>query len=383
MALSPDAALRIGPIGLDERQRNALRMVFDGKCRGLYCFAEDRAPEAWIVDLDHHGASDALAEQWRSHGRHPALFMSLQDPGELRIGGEAVEGFFLRKPFRVDDFVAHLPALADAARLAKPLVTPTIQPVSEHRIDAARVAEVHGSSRAARLLNEEVTLSLVGNNPDVDLRDSTQLHQIYYDPEQFFQKRLEHAWQRAREAGRPMRVEGPWPVFTLFPAENRVQLSAPVREYRAAAMLPNLQGDGREILLDANVKCAEPSLAYPSFLWKLALWASRGRLPKGTPINTPVFLRWWPNFTRLDLTPAALAIAALWSREPHTLATSAQVLTIPQRWLFAFFSAATALELAGVTKRSVDLMFTPQPLPKAPPTQNLLGRVLDKLRIAF
>lgn len=383
MSLPADQPLRIGPIGLDERQRNALRMVFEGVCHRAYCFADDTAPEAWIVDLDHVGAGDALATAWDAQGRRPVLFMALQDPGEVRIGNEVVQGFFLRKPFRLDDFVAHLPALADAARRGKPAVAP--KRTHDHQIEPARLAKVdsQGSSRAARLLSEDVALSLVGNSPDIDLHDSTQWHQVYYDPEHFLHHRVALAWQRAKAAGRPLRIEGPWPTFTLFPASDQVQLAAPVRDYRAAAMLPKLHGQAKETLLDADQVCVEPCLPYAGFVWKLTLWAARGRLPRGTPLQVPVFLRWWPNFTRLDQIPAALAIAALWSREPRTLIDSAQALGIPQRWLFSFYSAASALDLAGTTRRSVDFMFTPQPLPKPNGAHGLLGRVLDKLRNAL
>lgn len=383
MLPSADQPLRIGPIGLDERQRNALAMVFQGICRGAYCFAGDAAPEAWIVDLDHLGARDALATAWAAQGAHPVLFISLQDPGEVRIGQQAVPGLFLRKPFRLDDFVAQLPALAEAARHGKPAIAPPREPARP--VEAARPAKVEspGSSRAARLLSEEVAQSLVGNSPDIDLGDSTQLHQIYYEPEHFLHRRVAQAWQRAKDAGRPLRVEGPWPTFTLFPASERVQLAAPLRDYRAAAMLPKLHGAPKETLLDADLACAEPALPYPGFLWHLTLWAARGRLPQGTALHAPVFLRWWPNFTRLAPLPAGLAIAALWSRQPRTLADSVQALGIPQRWLFSFYSAASELGLAGITRRSVDFMFTPPPLPKPNGVHGLLGRVLDKLRIAL
>lgn len=378
-----ETPLRICPIGIDERQRNALHMLFEGAGRRGYRFAEDQQAEAWIVDLDHLGALDALQAACRETPGRPALFMSLNDPGEIVVDGNTVSAIYLRKPFRVEDFVAQLPRLADAARLARPL--PPKAPDIDVPVSAFRIAEVKQSSRAARLLSEEVAQSLVGTNPDVDLADTTQLHLLYYDPTQFLHHRIDAAWQRAKAAGRPLRVDGPWPTFTLFPMQNRVELSAPIRDYHAIAALPNPHGEQRETLLDAELACPDHHLAYPSFLWKTTLWAARGRLPKGTPLHTPVFLRWWPNFTRLALTPSALAIAALWSREPHTLATTARVLRIPQRWLFSFYSAASALDLAGVSRRSVDQMFTPQPPPKARPEafRGLLGRMVDKLRSAL
>lgn len=369
--------LRICAIGLDERQRNALKMVFDGVCRKAYCFAENVPPQAWIVDLDRLGTVDGLVAQWRTHGARPILFLSLNTPDRIEVDGEVVQGIHLRKPFSIDSFISQLPALAQAARQA----VPDAVPARESRVEASRVAVAGESSRAARLLNDEVAYGLVGNAADIDLSDLTQREQVYYAPERYLQGRLAHAWQRAKEAARPLAVEGPWPTFVVFPAENLVQLAVPVRQYRPAAIVSDLQGECRETLLDARQTPFGECIPYQVFLWKLTMWAARGRLPNGTPLDVPVFLRWWPNLTRLDVSPSALAIAALWSREPHTLARTVQVLGVPQRCVFAFYSATKAVELCGLSSRAVDHMVVPQALPTKSKPQSFLGRVLDKLRL--
>lgn len=368
--------LRIGAIGLDERQRNALKMVFEGVCRKAYCFAENGPPQAWIVDLDHLGAVEGLQAGWRTHGAHPVLFLSVNTPDQVLVDGEVVKAAHLRKPFTIDCFVSLLPALAKAAREAAPVVAPA----HESRVEAGRVAVACESSRAARLLNDEVAYGLVGNAPDVDLGDPAQCEPIYYAPDRYLQGRLARAWQRAKEAAQPLAVDGPWPSFVLFPAENLVQLAEPVRHYRPTAIVPDLQGESRETLLDIRQKPSGECLPYEVFLWKLTMWAARGRLPYGTPLDVPVFLRWWPNLTRLDVSPSALAIAALWSREPHPLARTTQVLGVPQRLVFAFYSATRAIDLCGLSGRAVDSMLEPQALPPKSKPQSFLGRVLDKLR---
>lgn len=372
--------LRIGAIGLDDRQCNALGMVFDGVCRKAYCFVRNAAPEAWIVDLDHFGAVDVLIAQWRAYGARPILFLSLNTPEGIIVDGEVVPGVHLRKPFRIEEFVNFLPALAEAARRSVPIAMPIAGPAPNHRVEAGRIAAARDSSRAARLLNDDAAHQLVGTGTDVDLNDVGQREQIYYVPERYLQGRLISAWQRATAAARPIAVEGPWPKLVLFPAEKKVQIAAPARDYRAFAMVPDLQGEHRETLLHAEQPSSGVCVSYSAFLWKLTLWAARGRLPAGTPLDIPVFLRWWPNLTRLDVSPSALAIAALWSREPHSLALTTQVLGVPQRWVFAFYSATHAIDLSGVTRRAVDRMLVPQPLPPPGKPQSLLGRVLDKLR---
>ena len=126
---------------------------------------------------------------------------------------------------------------------------------------------------------------------------------------------------------------------------------------------------------------SEDALTYtlPSLFWKVALWASRGRLPEGTSLTQPIFLRRWPNFTRLQVTPYAFAIAALWAEQPRSLLDTARHLQIPQRYVFAFYSAAKSLQLAGETRRAADTLIQPQEI-TASKQRGLLGRLLDRLR---
>lgn len=381
--------LRIGAIGLDERHCNALKMIFDGACRKGFCFAENRPPEAWIVDLDHVGAADTLARNWKSHGKLPTVVLSINTPGELEVDGEKVQATYLKKPFRVDDFVAALRALAKSSDQAGPgsrATAPAAPPApatGAHRIHDGRIACAQQTARVAELLDDEASASLVGNAADVDLADPTQCEPIYYAPERFLQGRIAAAWQRAKATARPLAFEGAWPTIVLFPNDNKVQLSAALRQYRPFAIVPDLQGEPRETALNPNVKPTGECLSYEAFVWTLALWASRGRLPQGTPLDLPVFLRWWPNFTRLDVSPSALAIAALWSRHPHSLALSVELLQLPQRRVFAFYSAANAIGLAEISRRAVDQMALPNPpTPTVERRRGFFSRVLDKLKLA-
>ncbi|WP_310460045.1 hypothetical protein [Sphaerotilus sp.] len=80
-------------------------------------------------------------------------------------------------------------------------------------------------------------------------------------------------------------------------------------------------------------------------LWQTALETSAGRLPVGVDPVVPVYLKQWPNLTRLHRTPHALRIAALWTTKGAGLLETAQTLKIAQRHVFAFYNAALALDL--------------------------------------
>ncbi|QEM99831.1 hypothetical protein EWH46_02930 [Sphaerotilus sulfidivorans] len=80
-------------------------------------------------------------------------------------------------------------------------------------------------------------------------------------------------------------------------------------------------------------------------LWQAALETSAGRLPVGVDPAATVYLKSWPNLTRLHRTPHALRIAALWTTRGASLLETAQSLKIAQRHVFAFYNAALALDL--------------------------------------
>jgi hypothetical protein len=90
-------------------------------------------------------------------------------------------------------------------------------------------------------------------------------------------------------------------------------------------------------------------------------------------------MRQWPNFTRLLLTPSALQIAALWLHRPHSLATTAQVLGIPQRYVMSFYTATQVLDLSGTSRREADYLFA-EPLPvEQHEYRSVFGRMIDRL----
>lgn len=95
-----------------------------------------------------------------------------------------------------------------------------------------------------------------------------------------------------------------------------------------------------------------------AFLWKLALYTYRGLLPEGTNVQEPVYLRYWPNLTRLEPVPNGMRIASLWCRQPVSLASLIGMLKIPQKQVFAFYVAANTIGLAGPATRQADGMLT-------------------------
>ena len=116
-----------------------------------------------------------------------------------------------------------------------------------------------------------------------------------------------------------------------------------------------------------------------AFLWKVAIWTSKGRYPHGIDINLPVFLKQWPNFTRLVITLHALRITALLMQGPRTLINIAETLDIKYQYVFIYFSAVYALGIAGQSERMSDAVVEPAKL-KVNEKKGLLSRIMSRLR---
>ncbi len=80
-------------------------------------------------------------------------------------------------------------------------------------------------------------------------------------------------------------------------------------------------------------------------LSRVALWSAHGRLPNGIAASDVVKLRKWPDLTRIMPIPSATRIAALWIQGNYSLASTSEVLRLPQRYIFSFYTVCRMLDL--------------------------------------
>ncbi|WP_374245019.1 hypothetical protein [Zoogloea sp.] len=242
-----------------------------------------------------------------------------------------------------------------------------------------------------RQLEERLSTFYVGSMPDVDLDDPAARAAIYYAPEQFLQGEIARALAHAREIHRPVRIDdASGTALYLDPVSGKALQARSTNAMRALAQLPT-RGTVRMSRVDpkdAGRMGALEQRPLEALEWDVALWASRGRLPRGTNLDYPVRLHSWPNLTRLAVPPEAMRIAGLWSRSSYSLRDTVRVLGVPQRYVFAFYSACHALGL-------VELAATPSAIAaariigsrhaaaetaeSAAPMRGLFKRILGKL----
>lgn len=120
---------------------------------------------------------------------------------------------------------------------------------------------------------------------------------------------------------------------------------------------------------------------YPmeTFIWELAVLTSKGRAPKGTPMNEPTYLKQWPNFTRLMPIPNAMKVSAYWLQMPATLPDLSSNLDVPLSDILSLYSAASLTGLAGLAQRSSDKMLK-QGKPEKHEKRNLFGSIMGSLK---
>lgn len=225
---------------------------------------------------------------------------------------------------------------------------------------------------------------LCGSAPDIEADDPAQADRIRYTGDARFLKCVEQAVEDARLGRRIIGVRTQQRLLLVVSAAQS-QVACCVSDDLLATLAHQAHGahDFDTITVPALPSTADTvqALSVEALLWKLALWTHRGQMPYATSLQDRMYLRHWPNFTRLLRTPDALRIAALLTRHPMQLTRVAEALKIPQRHVFAFFAAASTIGLMGVARREIDYLLE-QEAPTPHEHRDVLERVAQRLASA-
>ncbi|MEW8461971.1 MAG: hypothetical protein AB2653_16805, partial [Candidatus Thiodiazotropha endolucinida] len=87
---------RLAAIGMDQRQRNALHMIFSSRCNKRYVLTEEASSEICILDLDSFGGDQKWKEFRERHADSPLVLVSINS---LEISDRHT--LFVQKPIPV------------------------------------------------------------------------------------------------------------------------------------------------------------------------------------------------------------------------------------------------------------------------------------------
>lgn len=394
-------SLKVALYGMDQRSYKMMSLYLKGPCKGLATVVNETEAEIDLLDADHIKARELLDQLQSKTPTRPIIILSLE---EIRLEGT----IYVKKPVKMNDIIAALKLAKESlgARSKKNKVTPikvvsealdpapakkTIEEVAERKQAATKHIDNEEKNkvskhRTARDLTESNFSAYIGNIEGVDFSDSEQVLKASYNPKSYFLGYVQSALKACKANNRVLKLNSSWKPLIIFPNTHEVWLDAEDKQLRAFAGLAIKNNGAKSMSLspiDQDVSSLNNKMEgfydIDHFLWKLAVWTSKGRYPDNLDINKPVYLVQWPNFTRLVVTPHAMRIAALLIEEPRTAMNIAKVLSIKPQYVFVFISAANVLGLVGQARRQVDeLIAAPEVKPSK--TKGLLSRILSRLR---
>jgi len=196
----------------------------------------------------------------------------------------------------------------------------------------------------------ESSHTVIGLTPSCAAGKPLQSDNTQFDPDKYLVGRILSAYALAKKRDCAVCLKHAGGSFTLFPGDRKILVWMP-EEYMCSLAASPMDDDSllvTELKIGAHsgLDPLDPQHDLDVLLWKLSLLACRGRFPVGTDPHAPVVLKSWPEPARLREIPYAARMADMWHRSPHSLVATANVLDIPQRYVFSFYSAAYLMGLA-------------------------------------
>ena len=396
---------KIALYGMDERTCKTMQMYLKGPCHGAAMIVAETDAEIDMIDADHPKARDILDARRAAAPTRPLILLSLQT---LQIDNT----YFIKKPLNVEQMLSVIDKIKAAETARKPVAAaakpdivspPPSQALPESvsaeipknaaidvyankdKIDDTQPPTKAEKHQSAVQLNEGGFVAFLGTLSNIDFDDETQLMTACYDARQFFLGYVASAYKTARLQSKALQLSSIWKPLLIFPDTQEIWLDADDKQTRAFAGMPLGKATSGNMVLTVldtdnhEQRLPEKRQDMNAFIWKLAIWTSKGRFPINLDIHRPVFLEMWPNFTRLVITPDALRIAALLIQGPRSPLELASLLNVKPQYVFVFVSACHTLGILRQSERLADSLVNVEK-PQKPKNQGLLSKILNKLR---
>ncbi len=400
----PPAFITVDIISSNQRFRDTLTMVFEGPAKGLCELSNNHLADAVIIDLDGVGAH----AQWESYRNkypdRPSIVLSVKG-GDIPHADET-----LLKPIKIQEFCATAKRVADRLarqKTGKPEPKTDIIPVFKSTPVAVSVppppaaVESEPDTQPVPALAQELERSITqkhvpspplpikdfkevcGDRENIDIDNPEHVSDILLGLDNHLLGAVLHAISETERLQVPMSLSlKQKTLLVLFPGQQTASFTIKddmlqrlcIKTFPADALLlkPELA-----LMPDTN---DTSGISKEAMLWKMAAWTYCGKLPQNTRLQERIYLRHWPNLTRLLELPDAMRISSLLVDQPMMLVRVAEALGIPQRHVFAYYSAAHTIGLMGYAKRNSDYLIEPPPAPAEHVERKLLGRMMRHLR---
>lgn len=355
--------------GMDSRSARIMQIFFKDKLNHVCELVDLPDAQAVLFDMDGVNAEGEWQRLQNNETKLPVIVMSIKP---VRLANAV----FIRKPIDVNIFAEVVNGLVAGHSIEE------INLALKAKLGPAANLEDVGSiakAVASRYGNEDHEKAL-------ERRTGTDVPPgFFFDPDNHLLGPLCRTVAEVESSGRSIRLKiSNTFKITVAPGENGTHITSDISN----TILKDLCGkciDSKEIeivsevlaagkLKDVALSSTAAGWSGPAekFVWKVALHTGKGRIPKGTSVDKPVYLQHWPNLTRLDPVNNSIRIAALWIREPRALLHLYKDLApMPMEDVFDLYTAAHAIGLAGqVAGREA---------PSSAPDQDIKGHKHRKL----
>lgn len=195
-------------------------------------------------------------------------------------------------------------------------------------------------------LSAEMILQCCGSLSDVNLDEGTERRRVYFSLDGLMLPWILRAVKTGNETNNIQQIVGVPGALFYLPAEKAFLVGM---DSDLLLQLTRTRFGFDELsLLDKEPDQELPKgkrVAADELVWQLALFTARGRVSDSLSAEEPLLLAEIPDFERLLETPHARSIAELWQSQKLSARNVADMLSIPQRFVFSFLVAADALGL--------------------------------------
>lgn len=389
-------ALNIALLGMSEKSISTFAYFIRKQSQQILNLSTPSTAQLFIADFD----TAAGISQWHEHCRINnkfSIILSVENPHKAN-------SIWVKKPVASSALEKAIGQLVDvyndpqlAAQLAQESVVkeskkePVIAIETQPAISQLKAKE--GKSGYKREFSDDFSPNLTLSKDEiaescglqedlpVEHREFSKL--FAFDAEKSLLHSLQQAIALAKEKQMVVYVEGLPVNIAVLPDVERIDIDLNSRNLRhLCAMSLHIMPKFKVVKVNAmeyKTVFSQPIKQMPTYnqaLWQISLWSARGRLMQQLNVNQRMRLKRWPNFTRLQITPYALQIAALWSRYDLSPLEVAQTLKIPQRYVFAFISASYAINIVTQqeSQRTIKMDWKPK--------NSIFTIILRSLRIA-
>lgn len=366
---------KIALLGMDPRSRKIVDMSLSQESADICDVVDLSVANVALLDLDGANHEADLQCIRRQHAQMPIIAISIK-------ANEAKGMYFLRKPLSIPNFIDLLTQIYSAQQVKR---------AAGDGIATSKTANPKQKTAVIADILDRRGQRNVGKSASYAAADAD-----FFDPNQFTLSYVQEAVSKSEKTQKQIVVQLWNDQTILVDAQHRKILTdVSISKMRAfgVAVIDNK-------LTKVKIKVADPTLKFDfsprfnnalrvasvdEFIWQLAIITARGRIPKflsgsvALDLQKPVYIKEWPNFTRLDAIPHAIPTVAYWIRQPTPLGKLASLLSVDEKHINGLFFACHSIGIAGQARQKSDRIFESAPATKHK-HRSLFGAIIDHLK---